>query len=316
MSYDIIGDIHGHARTLEALLGTLGYAEVDGVYRHPTRRAVFLGDFIDRGPAQRGVIRIVRPMIDSGSALAVMGNHEFNAIAYATPRAGGGYFREHDAHNYQQHKAFLDAWEYTADYRELLDWFARLPLWLDLGGLRVVHACWDGAAIERIARFYGRDGRLGNSLLYAACSPGKWEYKAVETLLKGKEIPLPVHHRFEDVDGIVRHHIRVRWWDRGARSYRAAFLGSEQLVTAIPDDRIDGDHLVEYAHDDVPVFIGHYWLGGTPAPLAGNIACLDYSVARPGGQLVAYRWDGERELDARKFVAEPALEFTLTETLA
>ena len=101
MGYDIIGDIHGHARTLEALLETLGYSLVDGAYRHPTRKVVFLGDFIDRGPSQRGVIRIVRPMIDGGHALAVMGNHEFNAIAYATPRAGGGFFREHNAHNYQ-----------------------------------------------------------------------------------------------------------------------------------------------------------------------------------------------------------------------
>ena len=89
--YDIIGDIHGHARTLEALLGRLGYSLFDGVYRHPERKVIFLGDFIDRGPHQRGVIRIVRPMIERGSALAVMGNHEFNAIAYATPRSGGGF---------------------------------------------------------------------------------------------------------------------------------------------------------------------------------------------------------------------------------
>jgi hypothetical protein len=33
------------------------------------------------------------------------------------------------------------------------------------------------------------------------------------------------------------------------------------------------------------------------------VACLDYSVARPGGKLVAYRWDGEQQLDAGKFVA-------------
>ena len=167
VGYDIIGDIHGHARTLEALLGTLGYALVDGAYCHPARKAIFLGDFIDRGPYQRGVIRIVRPMIDAGHALAVMGNHEFNAIAYATPRAGGGFFREHNAHNYQQHKVFLDAYEYTADYHELIDWFGRLPLWLDLGDLRIVHACWDRVAINRIAEQYDRYGSLSNSLLYA-----------------------------------------------------------------------------------------------------------------------------------------------------
>jgi len=315
VGYDIIGDIHGHARTLEALLGTLGYALVDGAYCHPARKAIFLGDFIDRGPYQRGVIRIVRPMIDAGHALAVMGNHEFNAIAYATPRAGGGFFREHNAHNYQQHKVFLDAYEYTADYHELIDWFGRLPLWLDLGDLRIVHACWDRVAINRIAEQYDRYGSLSNSLLYASCTPGNWEFRSVETLLKGKEIPLPRAQSFTDKDGITRHHIRVRWWDRGATNYRDAFLGTESMTTAIPDDDIEGDHLVEYSHDDVPVFMGHYWLTGKPAPLAPNIACLDYSVAKPGGKLVAYRWDGERALAPEKFVAETAVEYALTETL-
>ncbi|MFM7783332.1 MAG: metallophosphoesterase [Gammaproteobacteria bacterium] len=107
MAYDIIGDIHGHARSLELLLQELGYAPSEGIWSHPTRRAIFLGDFIDRGPQQRGVMRIVRPMVDAGAALAVMGNHEFNAIAYATPRPGGGHLREHTAKNYQQHRAFL-----------------------------------------------------------------------------------------------------------------------------------------------------------------------------------------------------------------
>jgi hypothetical protein len=315
VGYDIIGDIHGHARSLEALLETLGYACIDGAWRHPSRKAVFLGDFIDRGPHQRGVIRIVRPMIDAGHALAVMGNHEFNAIAYATPRAGGGFFREHNAKNYQQHKAFLDAYEYTQDYHELIDWFGRLPLWLDLGELRIVHACWDRVSIARISEQYNTAGLLSNSLLYASCTPGNWEFRALETLLKGKEIPLPRDASFADSDGIVRRHIRVRWWDRGATSYRDAFLGTESVATAIPEDDIAGDHLVEYSHDDVPVFMGHYWLTGKPAPLAPNIACLDYSVAKPGGKLVAYRWDGERTLQADKFVAVTAVEFALTETL-
>jgi hypothetical protein len=41
---------------------------------------------------------------------------------------------------------------------------------------------------------------------------------------------------------------------------------------------------------------------GEPVPLAPNIACLDYSVAKPGGRLVAYRWDGEQTLSREKFI--------------
>jgi hypothetical protein len=63
--HDLIGDIHGHADELQQLLGTLGYARQKGVYRHPERQAIFLGDFIDRGPKIRETLEIVRPMIDS-----------------------------------------------------------------------------------------------------------------------------------------------------------------------------------------------------------------------------------------------------------
>jgi hypothetical protein len=49
-AYDLIGDIHGHAKTLEALLGKLGYAHDGQCYRHPNRQVIFLGDFVDRGP--------------------------------------------------------------------------------------------------------------------------------------------------------------------------------------------------------------------------------------------------------------------------
>src|SRR3984885_11359032 len=80
--YDLVGDIHGHADALHRLLCALDYAEVEGVFRHPERQMIFVGDFIDRGPQQREVLRIARSMCDSGAARAVMGNHEFNAIGW------------------------------------------------------------------------------------------------------------------------------------------------------------------------------------------------------------------------------------------
>ena len=68
--YDLIGDIHGHADELVELLEALGYQKAQGVYRHPERKVIFLGDFIDRGPKIRQVLEIVRPMIEEGKALA------------------------------------------------------------------------------------------------------------------------------------------------------------------------------------------------------------------------------------------------------
>ena len=149
-SYDIIGDIHGHSRSLVALLDKLGYQLEDGVYRHPARKVIFLGDFIDRGEFQREVLDIVRPMIGSGAALSVMGNHEFNAIAWfiEDPENPGEYLREHSKRHLRQHQAFLDAYAGADDYADLIEWFRTLPMWLELPGIRVVHACWDDTLIR------------------------------------------------------------------------------------------------------------------------------------------------------------------------
>jgi hypothetical protein len=303
--YDIVGDIHGHSQSLRALLEKLGYRDEGGLRRHPSRKVIFLGDFIDRGPFQRESLDMVRPMIESGSALAVMGNHEFNAIAYAAPDPQTGeYLRAHSEKNTGQHVAFLEAFEHDpAGKSDTLRWFKTLPLWLDLGGMRVIHACWDPRAIESILEYQDGSTLLGEKLLVAASRKGTKQYEAVETILKGKEIPLTPGSSFRDKDGTVRHRIRVRWWDQGARTLKDAFLGPESARTHIPDDEIAGDHLVEYSHEAPPVFLGHYWMEGTPAPLAPNIACLDYSVAKPDGKLVAYRWDGETALDPTKFVS-------------
>src|SRR5713226_1821046 len=108
--YDLVGDIHGHADELMQLLEVLGYRKGQGVYAHPDRRVIFLGDFIDRGPQIRQVLEMVRPMIEQGEALAVMGNHELNALAYHTadPESPGNYLRRRSAKNENQHRKTLE----------------------------------------------------------------------------------------------------------------------------------------------------------------------------------------------------------------
>jgi hypothetical protein len=82
MRFDIIGDVHGHALRLEVLLEKMGYHKRPDGWRHPKRTAVFVGDLVDRGPHQLDTLRLVRDMVESGAARAVMGNHEFNAIGF------------------------------------------------------------------------------------------------------------------------------------------------------------------------------------------------------------------------------------------
>ncbi|PZS36760.1 MAG: polynucleotide kinase-phosphatase, partial [Pseudonocardiales bacterium] len=84
--FDVIGDIHGCRAELELLLGELGYAiERDDAGRaidahHPERRAVFVGDLVDRGPDTPGVLRLVMGMVAAENALCVAGNHEHKLL--------------------------------------------------------------------------------------------------------------------------------------------------------------------------------------------------------------------------------------------
>ena len=304
MAFDVIGDIHGQAGPLERLLRQMGYRETDGVYRHESRTAVFVGDLVDRGPHQRRVVELVRRMVDAGSAQMVMGNHEFNAIAYATPDSVTGEpLRPHSDKNRGQHRAFLDA--YAGDavaYAEVIDWFKTLPLWLDLGGLRVIHACWDWDHVRQIVQAHRAAPSVPPDMLETAARKGTWQYDAIETLLKGKEVLLPEGQSYLDKEKNARKEIRVRWWDATATTYREAFMGPESHRAKVMEADIGGAHLVDYPATEPPVLMGHYWLEGAPEPLAVNVGCVDYSIAKPGGRLVAYRWEGEPSLRRDNYV--------------
>lgn len=311
MNYDIIGDVHGHAEALKALLGELGYRDRSGAWRHPDRSAIFVGDFIDRGPRQVEAVSIVRRMVDGGSALAVMGNHEFNAIAWFLPDPDhpGEYLRRHSDKNFRQHQAFLAEVIGTPRHKELIEWFLGLPLWLDLPELGVVHACWHPSYMAYLAPHLTKDRQLSDKLMGPASreprneeekdTPEPTIFKAVEVLLKGVEIPLPEAHTFKDKDGHERKRVRVRWWDPHASTCRRAAMVPEEIRQTLPDDPIP-EHVRLGNDAGKPLFIGHYWLSGKPELRSRTVACVDYSIGK-GGKLVAYRWDGEPVLDAERF---------------
>jgi hypothetical protein len=185
--YDLIGDIHGHADELVQLLELLGYRKNRGVYRHPERSVIFLGDFIDRGPKIREVLAVARPMVEEEKALAVMGNHELNALAYHTEdvEAPGKFLRGHIDKNVKQHRETV-AQLRPDELNWALAWFRTLPMWLDLDGFRVVHACWDEGAVAAIAQALSEERGISNSLLQSACKKGKPLFAPVEIVLKWK----------------------------------------------------------------------------------------------------------------------------------
>jgi protein phosphatase len=81
--FDIIGDVHGCHRELVALLERLGYevSQNNGAVQPPEgRKAIFLGDLVDRGPDTPAVLRLVMRMVRSGTALCIPGNHDVRLV--------------------------------------------------------------------------------------------------------------------------------------------------------------------------------------------------------------------------------------------
>lgn len=322
--YDVIGDVHGCATQLEALLTTLGYdiADSDSAYRHPRRRAIFVGDLIDRGEQQHRVLQLVKRMVDTGTARIVMGNHEFNAIAYDTewPPGSGKYLRPHDdpdnpwsEKNTKQHRTFLD--QVTGDDRRYyVDWFKTLPLWLDLGGLRVVHACWHADSIAVVEQRCGSNSPFAElEHLVSATSDGDPLYHAVETLLKGPEISLLDYDQdpYHDKDGIPRGSARVQWWNSGASTLREIAEMGGKFTTAtgdpyppLPEVELAGSAQSYVYSARVPVVYGHYWRQGVPKhrdDWTDYTACVDFSAVK-GGAMTAYRWSGEKRIRPDNYV--------------
>jgi hypothetical protein len=276
-----------------------------GVYQHPAKRKlVFLGDYIDRGPKIRETLQIVKSMCDAGHALAIMGNHEFNAICFHTKdKVKGGFYRKHTVVEIDQHIETLRQFRnYTQEWEQVyLPWFHTLPLYLELDDFRAVHACWDDAHINwlennTIYEEIQGQKRISEKVLAQYASKESPVYEVLEELLKGKEFDLPAGQEFVDKDGTTRKSARIKWFQpvEDRKLHKDVFLGiGEEFGDLVLDESIH-DALHRYDAEK-SVFFGHYWLKGKPTDALAKSICLDYSVAKDG-HLVAYR------LDAQEFV--------------
>ncbi|MCB9015756.1 MAG: metallophosphoesterase [Lentimicrobiaceae bacterium] len=296
---DLIGDIHGHADKLEELLLKLGYAKNNGAYAHPDRKVVFVGDYIDRGPKIRETLQIVKAMVDNENAIALMGNHEYNALCFHFQKTTGGHLRKHLIKNIIQHFETIKQFQNRQqEYEDYLEWFKTLPLYYETDKFKAVHACWANNTINYLRKTLVND-RLTDELIYQSVKKGTELNEAIDQTLKGKEIKIPEGISFIDKDGTKRTEIRIKWWeDPSAMTYRSI---SVVPIENLPEQPVALSELKSfdfYRDRDKNVFFGHYWLKGEPSLYKKNICCLDYSIAK-GGKLVAYRLNGEENLDSK-----------------
>lgn len=309
-AYDLIGDVHGCADALQALLDGMGYRRVHGVWRHPKRIALFTGDLIDRGAEVRETVLRVREMVDAGAARVVLGNHEYNLAGWFFPApedSGREWLRAHTPRNEAGLRATLESFEgHAADLESTLAWISELPLWLESPALRVIHACWD---TELMAAFCAEQGQrtLTPSLARAACYRGSLARRFLDRILNGSELPLPEDRIMCGRDGLQRRSFRTAFWTRDAQTLGEVAFQPDPLpddIHARPIEDHERERLLNYPAEAPPVFFGHYWRSGRPELQAHNVCCLDYSMVL-GGRLVAYRFDGETQLDPDRFAWIP-----------
>ncbi len=295
--YDIIGDVHGYASLLKKLLIQMGYSKTENGYSHPTRKAIFVGDFVNRGPEIRKTIRLVRKMVENGSALAIIGNHEINSIIYYLKDKDGSPLVRASQKNFlsvfktiNQFSGRMDEWN---SHRK---WMGDLPLFLDLGDIRIVHACWSEEAIETI-RQAELEGKSRKSIFRNVYKKPKSKVsKSVIRLTKGIDFKMPHDLKIISNKGISPRTFRMRWWENPAGK---TFEGvSFESKFSLPDYLIPPKLLsaTEIYPDDAPiVFFGHYCRGKGPHIIKPNICCVDSCVTGTK-TLTAYRWSGEKEL--------------------
>ena len=305
--YDLIGDIHGCALSLELLLSKMGYEKQDGVYRHPTRKVIYLGDLVDRGPRIRETLQIAYNMVQAGEAEIVMGNHEYNYLSYCTEgKEGSGmsYLREHSP---RHHRILAETIEQLADYpeeREIYQqWIREMPLYIEFEHFRVVHACWHHNLIERFEAKYPNH-IIDDDFLHRSSKRGTFEWALMDRLLRGTHLSLPKGEVMVSKDGYERRFFRTKFWEESPEYYRDVVFQPDPLPEHIAELKLtEQDHqdLLYYRPDEKLLFIGHYWREGEPEMITPNIACLDYSAVKYG-KLVAYRLDDEKTIQADKFI--------------
>jgi hypothetical protein len=309
--FDLIGDVHGCCDSLIALLATLGYEKRSGVYQHPHRRAIFLGDLVDRGPKIRETLHLVRDMVTHSGAQMVLGNHEISTLRYLTPaRASTGrqFLREHNDRNQRMISETLAQFErYPGELDEFVQWFYELPLFIETEFFRVVHACWDNSHIDTYLRRHGT-ACIDEDIMHQPLHSDSRQ--TIEILTRGANMRLPNGEQMLSQDGYSRASFRSKFWHQSPEVYGDLVFQPDPLPEHIHHRRLSDTERadsIRYGSHERPLFVGHYWCHGTPQPIQKNIACVDYSAIN-GGKLVAYRMAQEKQLSADNFVWVDARE--------
>jgi hypothetical protein len=295
--YDIIGDVHGQAALLKKLLLKLGYKKRENGYFHDERKAVFVGDFINRGPEIRKTIRIIRTMVENGNAFAILGNHEINAIVFHLKGKDKKPLVKGHRKNYLSlFKTINEFLAYPDEWKSHLRWMRRLPLFLELGGIRIVHACWSDSAVNTVrSAFRGELGKKGIFREYYK-NPKSELSKSISILTKGIDLKMPGDLKIINNKGIAPRSFRIKWWENPKdKTFKEVSFESKCKLPGytVPKEIIPETFF--YSENEPIAFFGHYCRANGPHIIKPNLCCVDSCVSG-AKTLTVYCWSGEKVL--------------------
>ncbi|HNU76752.1 MAG: metallophosphoesterase [Prolixibacteraceae bacterium] len=301
--FDIIGDIHGCASLLKTLLKRLGYEKKGMTFIHPERKAVFVGDFVNRGQEIRQTLQIIRGMVESGHALAILGNHEIEAVLFSIKRDKKESPLNKDGKRYDSvHETVLQFSNFRDEWKSYCKWLRSLPLFIEEEGVRIVHACWKDENIQLI-RDELPPGKIPKAVLRNLVLDSRSPLsQAILQSTRGIHLIMPPNLRVYDNLRRNHHLFRIRWWESpvGMTFQQFSFESKFKLPAyTIPPEILHENE--PYPEDAPPVFFGHYCRGNGPHVIRGNLCCVDACVTGTK-RLAAYRWDGETQLSPEKMV--------------
>jgi len=301
--YDIIGDVHGYASLLKKMLLQIGYTKTENGYAHPSRKAIFVGDFVNRGPEIRKAIRIIRKMVENGNALAVLGNHEINLINYYLRNKNGLLVgklpRNQDLAVFKTISQFFEKAE---ELKSHLKWMRQLPFFLEFEGIRIVHACWSDEAVNTI-KMASSEGRSRKSIFKELDKNSKSELsKSILTITRGIDYKMPGDLKIINNKGVSPQTFRLKWWkDPVGKTFEEMSFDSKFVLPEYEIPKQIAPQIIPYSENEPVVIFGHYCRHEGPFVVAPNLCCVDSCVAGTK-VLTAYRWNGEKTIEVKNLV--------------
>jgi hypothetical protein len=297
---DIIGDVHGESTALERLLFNLGY-QPDG-YHPQGRKLVFVGDLFDRGPDSPAVLKIVRPIIESGHGQLVLGNHELNLLR-GERKDGNDWFWDESSRHDSKYEPYARLSE--SERQNLLSFLSQMPLLLERDDIRIVHAAWHDESRNKLAAV--SDNSLAN--LFDHWDQEVNESLANSGLLQQSQAELDQWgHALKDSSQLVPLLRGVGLCDERKQMdnpLRVLSSGFERLAKApfFSSGKWRFASRVKWWDEyqsDIPAVVGHYWRQFQPVDrkalgkgdsylfsdvepthwhgARGNVFCVDFSV--------------------------------------